>query len=248
MRFATSRDGRALGEPVIEPTPRELEAVKMSISGVLQRLKVPAPFKLAAGGITRKWAELAPALADLFGCPTVLENDSAIVGLGEAHNGAGTRSGIMVYLTISTGVGGARLVDGRIDASAMGFEPGHQIINFKEPARGWEDYVSGQAVFEQTGKHPGTITDEAYWKGVSGLVAIGLQNTILHWSPELVVLGGSMMRVPGIILPEVERVLKQNLTAFPRLPRLALAKLGEIGGLHGALALLNQRKNLARTD
>jgi glucokinase len=50
-------------------------------------------------------------------------------GLGEAVFGAGKGREIVVYMTISTGVGGARIVGGKIDASAMGFEPGHQIID-----------------------------------------------------------------------------------------------------------------------
>src|SRR3989339_806271 len=44
-----------------------------------------------------------------FGAPAVIENDAAVVGLGEARYGAGKSYEIVAYLTISTGVGGAKI-------------------------------------------------------------------------------------------------------------------------------------------
>ena len=69
-------------------------------------------------------------------CPVFLENDSAIVALGEAHHGAGKGDDIMAYLTVSTGMGGARIVHGAIDVNVFGFEPGHQYIDFDTSAYG----------------------------------------------------------------------------------------------------------------
>ena len=60
-----------------------------------------------------------------------IENDAALVGLGEASRGAGKDKRIVEFLTISTGVGGARIVNQKIQESSMGFEPGHQYIPVK---------------------------------------------------------------------------------------------------------------------
>jgi glucokinase len=44
-----------------------------------------------------------------------LVNDTALVGLGEAIVGAGSGYEIVAYMTISTGVGGVRIVNKKID-------------------------------------------------------------------------------------------------------------------------------------
>ena len=58
-----------------------------------------------------------------------LANDSDLDGLGEATVGAGKGFNIVAYITVSTGIGGVRIVGGKIDVSTYGFEPGHQIID-----------------------------------------------------------------------------------------------------------------------
>jgi len=75
-----------------------------------------------------------------------IENDASIVGLGEAVSGAGMGEEIVVYITVSTGVGGTRIVSGEIDEHAYGFEPGHELINMQDSL---EDLVSGTAVEER---------------------------------------------------------------------------------------------------
>src|SRR4030066_415253 len=47
----------------------------------------------------------------------------------EKVKGAGKGFNIVAFLTIGTGVGGARIVGGKPDANVFGFEPGHQIID-----------------------------------------------------------------------------------------------------------------------
>ena len=191
-----------------------------------------------AGGLTRKFEGVRAGLIQLFSCPALIENDSALCGLGEAVAGAGRGSDIVAYITVSTGVGGVRIVDGKVDRAHAGFEPGHQIV-----ASGLtlERLVSGRAMSEKYGKHPREITDEVVWEELAGYLALGLHNTIVHWSPEVVVLGGSMMKVPGIALPAVQAYLAKTLKIFPVLPELRLAELGDFGGLHGALELLRQK-------
>jgi len=189
------------------------------------------------------------------GAPLFIENDTAIVGLGEATAGAGKGCSIVVYITISTGVGGARIVDGKIDKSAFGFEIGHQIIDAgggfeKESERGalgarkgymdLEKHISGKAVEKRFGKKPYEILDPEIWDEEARLLAFGLNNTIVHWSPDIVVLGGSMMKEIGIPIERVRHHLKEIMAIFPELPKIGKAALGDIGGLHGALVFLRQ--------
>ncbi len=165
----------------------------------------------------------------------------AMVGLGEANYGAGRGKDIVVYMTISTGVGGVRIVKGNVDESAMGFEPGHQIIDPDNTlcptcdGNDLEAYVSGTSIEKRFGKKPYEIQDDAVWDELAKFLAYGLHNTIMHWSPDIIVLGGSMMKEVGIPLPAVRTHLSGIMKIFPTLPQIEKAELADFGGLYGAL-------------
>jgi predicted NBD/HSP70 family sugar kinase len=180
-----------------------------------------------------------------LGVTPLVINDTSIVGLGEAHRGAGKGSHILAYMSISTGIGGARLVDGVIDDSQIGFEPGHQIIDHVSLSR-LEALVGGAALEARMLKHPIEITDPAIWEEEARILSIGIHNTILHWSPDTVVLGGSMMQGIGVRGILIESLIKhiQNLRQifpiFPEIPSIRLAELGHFGGLYGAMVALKR--------
>jgi glucokinase len=73
---------------------------------------------------------LVERLQGRFGCATVLENDANAACLGEALFGAGRGQRFVAYFTISTGIGGGFVQDGKVlrgqDGNAAEF--GHQII------------------------------------------------------------------------------------------------------------------------
>ncbi|MBI2100379.1 MAG: ROK family protein [Candidatus Vogelbacteria bacterium] len=238
MRVATSDDGRTFNEPKIADTPETNSELVAKLGEVARELTSGTAPTAVCGGLTRRRYAAREEIKKLFTGPVYLENDTALCGLGEAHQGAGRGSKILVYFTVSTGVGGVRLVDGQIDQNISGFEPGHQIINYLEPQLRLEDYISGPALQKKFNQPPRDITDGNIWDDAARIFAVGLHNTILHWSPDTVVIGGSMMKVPGLMLDDIVRHLKAILTSFPTLPTLKKANLGDFGGLHGALAYL----------
>lgn len=65
-----------------------------------------------------------------FGLPAVLENDATAAALGEHRYGAGSGTSTMLYLTISTGIGGGAIVNGRLHrgAAGNGGEYGHVMV------------------------------------------------------------------------------------------------------------------------
>lgn len=268
MRVAYSADGATFGEPGIIPTPKDFDAGMLAIKELAIKLAGGAPITAAGGGIagtlSRDHATFLngphlagwngkparKALAEAFGVPTYLENDTAIVGLGEAVAGAGKGYDIVAYVTVSTGVGGVRIVRQAIDVSTMGFEPGHQIIDaggaLHQTSVGGngldlEGYISGTAISERYGKKPYEITDAPFWDEMARLLAYGLNNTIVHWSPDVVVIGGSMMNKIGIPIDHVRAHLKGILHIYPELPVVEHSLLGDFGGLHGALAYIKQK-------
>lgn len=267
MRIALSRDGETFGEPAIIETPKDFNEGIARIKEIAMIATKGERLVAAGGGIAGTLSRdrrifqkgphlpgwngkpIAAALEEALGCHVFVENDTAIVGLGEAVAGSGKGFPIVVYMTVSTGVGGVRIVNGAIDVSAMGFEPGHQVIDAgrglqRDTVGGTGDdlegIISGSAITARYGKKPYEITDEQFWDEMARLLAYGLNNTIVHWSPDAVVIGGSMMKKIGIPVNRVEAHLRGICTIYPELPRILHSSLGDIGGLHGALCFVRQ--------
>lgn len=188
-------------------------------------------------------------LEGLFaGSKATLLNDTAAAALGEAHYGGGKGFEIVAYHTVSTGVGGARVVGGALDEASVGFEPGHQIIDADitlrpgSAADTLEELVSGTAIEKRFGKKPYEIPQsDPLWDELARYLSYGLRNTIVYWSPDVIVLGGSMMiGDPRILLEDVIRHTYATMGDFMAVPALKDAELGDKGGLYGALSVLKK--------
>jgi predicted NBD/HSP70 family sugar kinase len=184
-------------------------------------------------------AAICPDLEKALGAPALLENDAAFVALGEAVVGAGKGAAIVAYITISTGVNGARVVDGVVDRSAQGFEMGEQILGVDLTSPTFEFIASGVMVEQRFGKPPHELgADHPVWDELARITAIAVHNTIAYWSPDRVVIGGSMMNEIGISIDRVRDYLSSLSRKNPSLPEVVHGALGEVGGLWGALVAL----------
>jgi glucokinase len=89
-----------------------------------------------------------------LGRKVFLINDADAAAIGELHFGAGRGVSNFVYVTVSTGIGGGIIVDGKIYAGSVGMagEVGHMVIDDEGPVcncgnRGcWETLASGTAL------------------------------------------------------------------------------------------------------
>lgn len=247
-RIAIS-DGTSVNEPSIFPTPQGYQegleifrqfldqhptALAGGIGGPLQHDKQ----ELEASPQLPDWVDkpLKQDLEKMFNVPVLLENDAALAGLGEATHGAGKGYSIIAYLTISTGVGGAKIESGKIDKNTHGFEPGQMVIGDGKLA----DLISSIGLEKKYGMKPEDIEDQEVWDKTAEYLAQGLNNIIVDWSPEVIVLGGGV--ISSISLDKVTLHLKKIMKVFPDIPPIVKAKLGDQSGLYGALEYLKQRK------
>ena len=103
---------------------------------------------------------LAEQLADLCKLPVRLGNDANLAGLGEHRFGAGRGVSHLIYLTVSTGVGGGIIVEDQLVLGARGGagEPGHMTIDrgdLRCPCGNYgclELYASGTGIARQAGE------------------------------------------------------------------------------------------------
>ena len=256
IRIAGSRDFESFIEPKIFETPKDYDATIALIAKNAREISGDGEIEMVVGGIggplTKEKDALLPGynfpdwggrpfrldLAKELNTSVLIENDSALVGLGEAIHGAGKGANIVAYVTVSTGLGGARIVNGKIDANALGFEPGWQVISDDEEFPYASDFLSGNSIEKETGKKPFETTDSIFWDKKAHYLAHFLNNIIVMWSPDVVVVGGSMMKEIGIPLVSTEKYLHHILKIFDEIPPIKKAELQDIGGLWGALEYL----------
>jgi predicted NBD/HSP70 family sugar kinase len=175
-----------------------------------------------------------------FGVQVSVYNDAALAGLGEAVFGAGRGHSIVAYIGAGTGIGGARVVNGSIDSYAQGFEPGSQIVDYKEGIE-LEELISGSAIKRKHKVHP-TDLGEAGYDAMTPIFALGIHNCVALWSPHVVVLGGSLMNEGnGYRLARVKSAFEKIPHRFQSFPEIKIAQLKDEMGLYGGLALLNKK-------
>ena len=99
-------------------------------------------------------------MSEHLGVPVILENDANAAALGENVFGAGKGARHMVYITVSTGVGGGIIIDGQLYGGARGSagEIGHTVIDASGPLCGCGNYgclealASGTAIARLAGE------------------------------------------------------------------------------------------------
>ncbi len=277
MRIAGTRDGKEFSDPIINLTPQNFDEATALFEKVAGEVAGSEKIDQIIGGMTGIFNQdhsellssphlphwtgkpLKYSLEKFSGAKVTLKNDSTMVGLGEAVYGAGRGSGILVYITVSTGVGGARFINNQIEHSKLGFEPGHQIMNIQTKTDKFalfnfgqrtnldrmnlvtlEDLISGSALEKKLGRAPKEITDSKVWDECAYVLAIGLHNTFLHWSPDRLVLGGAMFNEQRISVEKVKEYLAKIARVPQEIPEIKKAELKDSGGLYGSMALYNQ--------
>jgi glucokinase len=79
---------------------------------------------------------LQQMLEQEFQAPAAVDNDANVAALGEARFGAGRGAQSLLYITVSTGVGGGWILDGKPwrGAEGMAGEIGHMVVDPHGPA------------------------------------------------------------------------------------------------------------------
>ena len=103
------------------------------------------------------------------------------------------------------------------------------------------DLVSGKAIVERTGKKVKELSPEELDDVVNKL-AIGIYNSILHWSPDIVILGGAVIIDTPDLVPKLQKKVASLLKIFPEAPLFKKAALEDKSALWGALKLSEPKK------
>lgn len=108
---------------------------------------------IAPPNLPLKDCPVARLMEQAVGGPVFIGNDADLAGLAEHRMGTGRGTKNMIYITVSTGVGGGIILDGRIyNGRGQGGEIGHMVVNPDGPMCGCgkqghvEAYSSGTGI------------------------------------------------------------------------------------------------------
>lgn len=176
-------------------------------------------------------------------CPIVVENDAKLAALSEAML-LKDRYKLVLYVTVSTGIGFGLVNNGVIDTS-VGDGGGRTLaLDHKGKMTPWEDFAGGRAIVERYGKRAEDITEASTWQSISRDLAKGLVQLIAIMQPEVIVFGGSVgnyfERFHKHLMTELEKYSIPLVT----LPKLVEAQRPEAAVVYGCYDLAKQRFGL----
>jgi glucokinase len=183
-----------------------------------------------------------------WGCPFYVDVDTNVAAIAE-YLASDPPADPLLYITVSTGMGGGLIVGGQLYRGAGGAHPevAHQSIHFQcaHPERivcacgapdCLEALVSGNAIRRVYGKPAEQLTP-AEWHEVACNLGQGLRNAAALYCPSEIVLGGGIAVGGGqSFLQRATEVMRKGLRIVPS-PTLRLSRHGYETALRGALAL-----------
>lgn len=161
------------------------------VVGVPGRIDRARGVAVAFGNLAWENIPLAKDIESITKLPVSIENDANLAGLSEA---ALIKHGYkkVLYVTISTGIGGVVITDGILRSDYVDMEFGHMIFDYEGKIQDWEDFASGHAIFSKYGKKASEISEPKIWRAISRDIALGLTNVIVNHTPDVVVIGGGV--------------------------------------------------------
>lgn len=199
VRFATPTNQRRT-LPLLELAIKNLigsasiDAIGVACPGPIDKKngKIIAPINLAWKNL-----EIIRPLQKRYHCPVTLEHDATAGGIAEARVGAGRKCKVVLYVTISTGIGTSLIVEGQplpgknnSEGGKILLDPGYQHSNGLIGT--FENIVSGSAIKRRFGKIAAQIDNPHDWALISHDLAQGIFNLIVTTTPDIVVLAGGV--------------------------------------------------------
>ena len=235
----------------------EVVAAIAGWQGAYRRVAVAVTGLIDAG----RWSALNPAtlgippdyplvetLTRRFGLPVLAANDAQAAAWGEYRFGAGAQQDL-VFLTISTGIGGGVVIDGR---PLLGL--GGHFGLLRSPSGGpspLEDQTSGRWMAAEAARaghaaeapeifaaaRDGAAWAETILDASARRVALLCADIQLMFDPKRIVIGGGIGLAEGYL----DRVRRQLPHVSPRLqPELVAASLGAHAGVIGVADLASR--------
>ncbi len=178
---------------------------------------------VALGNLPWKNKPIAHDLSQALGVQHVyIENDSKLAGLAEALHIANEYKRVL-YLTISTGIGGALVVNGKLVKEVIDMEIGKSPLLHEGKMQPWEEFASGRAFFNKYEQKAVDVKDPKIWAEFAEYINAGLGVVCAAYQPEAIVFGGGLGQRLNRFKEYLGPYLQANLHPIVRQPKALLA-------------------------
>ena len=211
---------------------------------------------------------LGPRISDSLGLPFAIGLDVHVAALGEGEFGAAMGLTDYIYVTVSTGVGGAVVTGGRLMTGADGLagELGHLLVDVDGPvcgcgARGHLEAVSSGTGIARAAREAGLGEIDArqvaaledagnaaaasIMDGARRAFAESVVTMVDVFNPQRIVVGGSIASGQGdrLLGPARSAVRDHAYRRQAQRVEIVPSALGDDVGLIGALSLVKRTSN-----
>lgn len=233
------------------PTPIDYDDFKKELKENIQNLEVTfnrgavaAPGKidrkhgvlLACSNLTWKNVPLEADIERMAHCPMQLENDTKLAGLSEAIHIIDEFKKVL-YVTISTGISSALVLDGVLDQGMLDSESGQILLEHNGKLQTWESFASGKAIVKKYGKRASEIDSDHDWKMISKNIAVGLIDLIAIVQPDVIIIGGGVGSHFEKFKKPLNEILKKYETPMVTIPPVIGAHKAEEAVVFGCYHL-----------
>ena len=205
--------------------------------------------------------KLRQMLTDRLGIPVWVDNDAQAALMAEWHDGVCQGAQCALYLTLGTGIGGAMIVNSQPyrGPNNLGAEFGHTIIEPNGPRcacgrRGCFEYYASATGLKRLagGQSARSVIQQAKAGDAKSLdifnryvqkLCIGLNNLIMIFDPEVIVLGGGISGAGDFLSDACQKELGRIFgeTTDPLYCQVKIAKHQNDAGILGAALLAKQK-------
>ena len=251
----------------VDQVLEEAGAERSRVIGV--GMGLPAPIDRATGAVQDSsilpgWVgvDAAADASRRLGMPVEVENDANLGALAELVSGSAAGRSEVVYIKVSSGIGGGLISGGRLQHGVAGTagEIGHTVVVDGGPvcrcgnrgcletvastgavaellsaSRG--EYVSTRRLLELCAA--GDAAAQRLIADAGRAIGVAVANLCNLLNPECVILGGDLSAAGDVLLEPVREVVRRNaIPSAVEAVEIAAGILGERAELLGALALV----------
>ncbi len=164
----------------------------------------------------------------------LIENDSKLAGLSEVRH-LSEKPERALYLTISTGIGGALLVNGDLSVDMIDMELGKTPLEFGGNMQHWEEFASGRAFADAYAHQGDDVTDPQIWQDyLQERLGPGLVVACSYLQVDTIIFGGGLGHHSPQFSPYLAPYLDERLHSIVKRPgHFITAKHGKNAVIYG---------------
>ena len=236
----------------LETVCKEAKIKTKQLSGI--GIGVPGPVDKSTGVVYDcpnlpgwKNIKIKDIFESKFKGKTKVENDARVAGLAEVRNGAAKGYKHVFYVTVSTGIGGAIILNNDIYSGAQGAAGEFGQMRLLDGSL-FESHFSGSAIEKKFGVSTILIpelikkSDPGAKKALNYLInGLGtyLANITTLLNPEIIVIGGGVSNLGDLLIEPVQKLVReQAFSISSRKIKVVRTHFGTDSGVLGALELV----------